>query len=105
MNIAFPATNTLKLPRVTTVVTLLLLAAVILLPQLAFAQDAQAIIKSKTDTAYNLVYTLVYGCLGIGLLVVFLMAAFGRMEWSRFAQVCGAIVGVGCITVIIQTFQ
>lgn len=105
MKIALPFVRSIKLPRLSTVLVLLCLLAVFVLPELAFAQDAQSIIKSKTDTAYNLVYTLVYGCLSIGLLVVFLMAAFGRMEWARFAQVCGAIVGVGCITVIIQTFQ
>lgn len=105
MKIALPAIRSIKRPHLSTVLVLLCLLAVFVLPEVAFAQDAQAVIKTKTDAAYNLVYTLVYGCLSIGLLVVFLMAAFGRMEWARFAQVCGAIVGVSFITVIIQTFQ
>jgi len=90
-----------KLPALLTLLALLLVFAV----APAFAQDATSTIKAKTSTVYNMVYTFVYGVMGIALLACFLGAMFGRMEWSRFAQVCGAITGCGLITVLIQTFS
>lgn len=72
----------------------------------AFAQqDATAIVKAKTQSAYNLVYTGVYGLLGIGLIVCFLGALKGKMDWSQFAYACLAVVGVGSITALIQFFS
>lgn len=91
----------LSLPLLLSMLALLLVCSI----APAFAQDAASIIQSKTSTAYNLVYTAVYGLMGIALLVCFLGALFGRMEWSRFGLVCAGIVGCGAITVIIQTFS
>lgn len=106
MNIGISSTRiaTRFRPSVPTLLTLLVLLLVFTVAP-AFAQDAASVIQAKTSTAYNLVYTLVYGVMGIALLVCFLGAMFGRMEWSRFAQICGAIVGCGAITVLIQTFS
>lgn len=88
----------------------LILVMAFLLPCLAFAQgtsggDAQAVVQAKTQGAYNLTYTFVYGVMGIGLLACYLGAVFGKMEWSRFGQCCGGIVGAGCVTALIQFFS
>lgn len=106
MNIATGAAHAVSRLRPSfTAVLFLFVLLLVLTVAPAFAQDAASVIKAKTSTAYNLVYTLVYGVMGIALLCCFLGAMFGRMEWSRFAQICGAIVGCGCITVLIQTFS
>lgn len=104
------ATAVLASKRFDRAMNALIFVLAFLLPCLAFAQgtsggDAQAIVQAKSQDAYNLTYTLVYGVMGIALLACYLGALFGKMEWNRFAQCCGGIVGCGAITALIQFFS
>lgn len=82
-----------------------LVALFFFMPELAFAQDAKSMIAQKGKDAYDLVYTGIYSVLGLGLLIAFGMASFGRMEWSRVGMIVIGIVGAGATTAIVQYFQ
>jgi type IV secretory pathway VirB2 component (pilin) len=100
MSTAFPArslpvqaTSASRLTQ-TLVVMLLIGALVVLVPQLAFAQDAGGGgLAGKADKALEWIKTAVQTILVVSVMGSGVLAAFGRMSWSTVGQVLiGAIV-------------
>jgi type IV secretory pathway VirB2 component (pilin) len=100
MSTAFPArslpvqaTSASKLTQ-TLVVMLLIGALVVLVPQLAFAQDGGGgTLSGKADKALEWIKTAVQTILVVSVMGSGVLAAFGRMSWSTVGQVLiGAIV-------------
>ncbi|MCZ2134610.1 MAG: TrbC/VirB2 family protein [Burkholderiales bacterium] len=72
---------------------LLLVLAVFLAPELAFAQDPGAQLATKGQNAVNWIKRGVYFILLVSVIGSGVLAAFGRMSWATVGQVLiGAIV-------------
>lgn len=83
---------------------LLLVLAMFLAPELAFAQDPGAQLATKGQNAVNWIKRAVFFILVVAVIGSGVLAAFGRLSWATVGQVLiGAIVaglGVEVVTAL-----